>query len=517
MTANPLTGLTLEQVFVGQGFAAVPTSPLQLAIARAAQGRPLEGVIDGEACARHFGVAELAPVLPALVVLIAGVRGGKSWLASCAAIHASLTADLSQLQSHELPRFPIIAPTVDAARATFTILCGILQASPVLCRFIEGEPTSDTAVICRPDGRRVEVVVVAAARGGLSVRNRWLVGFVLEEVAQFGTEGTGAVVNAEDILKAARTRLLPGCQGWLISSPFGPVGLLYELYKKHFGKPGRTLVVHAPTRALNPSFPQSQIDEIAAEDPDTAAREYGAEWVDADSAYLGAALVDPAVRTSPLYRPGRAFAAGMDPATRGNHWTLAVAWSEPLQKSPALDDGEQQRKRVIVGGVWSWAGSKSKPLSPRDTLAEVAATLKPYGVQRIHVDGWSFDAMADHARAVGLSLVEHPAVDRDVPYQRLKALLGNGDLELPPDPVLRNDLLALRQRATSSGVKIHLPHTSNGRHCDFAPSVALAVMHAERISGIDTGRVIHIPGRYSAAGDDIKIKRPDGSTYGSRR
>ncbi len=491
MTANPLQGLTLEQVFAGQGFAGVDASPLQLAICRAAQGRPLDGAIDTDACARHFGVPELAPVLPALVTLICGVRGGKSWLAACAAIHACLTADLSQLQEHELPRFPIIAPTVDAARATFVILCGILQSSAVLCRFIEGEPTSDTVVLCRPDGRRVEVVVVAAARGGLSVRARWLLGYCLEECAQFGSEGTGAVVSAEDLLRAARTRLLPGCTGWIVSSPFGPVGLLHETYKKHFGSPGRTLVIHASTRALNPSFPQSQIDEIRAEDPDTAAREYDAAWTDADSAYLAAVSVDAAIRPEPLYRKGVALSAAMDPATRGNSWTLAVAWSE-LDEKPGKDGGEPEHKyRVIVGGVWSWTGSKSAPLSPRTVLGEIADALRPYGVRSIVVDGWSFDAMQDHAREVGLSLVEHPNVDRDLPYKRLKSLLGNGDLELPPDPVMRADLLAIRSRATSGGSKIHLPHTANARHCDMAPAVALAVMHAERSVGASTCR--HTP------------------------
>lgn len=469
--------ISLEDMLVGKGFADLPASPLQIAIARAAQGRPLAGAIDADACEKHFGVSELQPVVPALVVLVAGVRGGKSFIAACAAITSCLSADLSSLKEHELPRFAIIGPTVDAARAMFVLLLGILQSSDVLSGFIDGEPTADTVVIVRPDGRRVEIVVVAAHRGGLSVRNRWLVGFVLEEVAQFGNESSGSVVNGEEILRAASTRLIAGCQGWLISSPFGPVGLLHEIYKKHFGRPGRTLVVHAPTRALNPSFPQATIDEIAAEDPDTAAREYGAEWVDADSAFLAAALVEPAIRSVPLYRTGRATVAAMDPATRGNAWTLAVAWTEQTRLD-VVGGPPVVRSRVIVGGVWSWTGSKSQPLSPRATLIEIGNALRPYGVSRVYVDGWSFDAMQDHARAAGLTLVEHPASERDEPYKALRTLLGNGDIELPPDPVMRADLLSIRQRATASGIKIHLPKTSNGRHCDFAPSVALASMHA---------------------------------------
>ncbi|MDB4986807.1 MAG: hypothetical protein JWN04_1985, partial [Myxococcaceae bacterium] len=346
------------------------------------------------------------------------------------------------------------------------------QSSPVLRAFLDGEPTADGIMIRRPDGRRVEIVVVAAHRGGLSVRNRWLAGIVLEEVASFAAESTGAVVNAEDILRAAETRLLPGCQAWLISSPFGPTGVLYELYKRHFGRPGSTLVVHAPTRALNPSFPQSRIDEIAREDPDTAAREYDAQWVDADSAYLSATLIDGATREQPLILSGRVGVAAMDPATRGNDWTLAVAW--PVRE---VRDG-QSLTRVVVAGVWRWQGSKKSPLSPRAVLKEASAILRQYCITQAYVDGWSFDALADHAQAEGIMLTQHVG-DRDLPYARLKTLLGNGLVELPPDPMMRHDLLALRQRATSGGLKVHLPRTADGRHCDFAPSVSLAAHYAE--------------------------------------
>ncbi|MDB4987837.1 MAG: hypothetical protein JWN04_3015, partial [Myxococcaceae bacterium] len=465
-----LTSLTLERVLTGAGFADVPASPLQRAICRAASGLPI-GDIDRELVERHFGCADLPTIKPRRVVLIAGIRGGKSLLSCCAAIHACLTADLSSLKPHELPRYAVIAPTVDAARATFVQLTGIVQSSPTLRTFLDGEPTTDTLVIRRPDGRRVEIVVVAALRGGLSVRNRWLVGACLEECASFGSESSGAAVNAEDILAAAETRLLPGCQAWLISSPFGPVGILYELHARHFGRSGgTTLVVHAPTRALNPSFPQSRIDEIRLESPDVAAREYDASWVDADSAFLPAVCIDAAIRESPMVRPGTAFHAAMDPATRGNSWTLAVGWT--VTSSDGLET------RVVIAGCWQWTGSKSAPLSPRATLAEIATVLAPFGAQRIHVDGWSFDSLREHASAVGLTLEQHTG-GADQAYARLRTLLANGLIELPPHPIMRQDLLSIRQRATASGVKIHLPKTADGRHCDFAPSIALASFYAD--------------------------------------
>lgn len=488
--------ITSEAVFTGAGFMDVPASPLQIAILRAASGEAFDDVLDSEACERHFGCQEWRAVRPRRMVLICGVRGGKSTLLVAEAITSSLTADLAALKPHEVPRFAIIGPTVDAAENTFKQLVGYIQGSKVLRTFMDGEATANTVTLRRPDGRRVEIVVVAAHRGGLSVRGRWLTGICLEECASFGSEASGAAVNAEDILSAAETRLLPGCQAWLISSPFGPTGLLFDMYTRHFGRPGSTLVVHAPTRALNPSFPQERIDEIRAENPDNAAREYDATWVDADSAFLAATLVDRAMRKAPMVRPGRAFAAAMDPATRSNGWTLAVGWSDTPPVKPVYFGEEQpepESARVTIAGVWQWRGSKQAPLSPRATLREIAGTLRPFGVQTIYSDGWSLDALQDHARAVGLNLVQHTG-DRDAPYVKLRTLLANELIELPPDLVMRQDLLSIRQRATANGVKIFLPKTSDGRHADYAPAVALAAHYAMPGSQGGFCRYVYIPG-----------------------
>ena len=191
---------TLEDFFAGSGYADVDASPLQLAICRAVEGRPLDGVLDEDTTERHFGVRELPTgLVPTIVTLICGVRGGKSWLAASAAIHAALTVNLDHLKSHEIARFVIVGPTVDAASATFKIVVGQLRDSPINSRFIDGEPTADMVVLRRLDGRRVEICVVAASRGGATVRNRWLIGAIIEEVAQIGQEASGAVVSVEEI------------------------------------------------------------------------------------------------------------------------------------------------------------------------------------------------------------------------------------------------------------------------------------------------------------------------------
>jgi hypothetical protein len=468
--------ITLEKLLTSrQGFD-LDASPLQRALVRAADGRPIGDGLDAEAVERHFGcdAAKLGCVRPTLVEVVAGVRSGKSLISDAAAVHGSLSADLSALKGHEISRFSIVAPTVDNATATFRLLAGSVQASPMLSKLLVGEPTSEALSIRRADGRVVEIMVVAASRGAVTLRSRWSAGFVLDEVALFGAESQGAVINADELLRAGETRLVPGAQGWIVSSPFGPSGLLYELYRAHFGKPGRVLVVHAPTTAMNPAFPIEQIEAIRIRTPDVAAREYDAEWVDTDTAFFDGPLVDAAVRAEPAdLAPVSTmpYVAAWDAATRGNSWTLVIASVESrLNGEPLM--------RIAVARQWT--GSRVAPLAPDVVIAEIGSILSRYGVKRVLCDGWGTDAFRPLARAAGFELAERPLSPEAKfgAFEKVRTRLATDLLELAPHPYLAADLKSVRKRVLSNGVRVDLPKTADGRHADFAPSVALVVEFA---------------------------------------
>jgi len=495
--------LTLERLVTHPRLADLPASPLQRAICRVADGVPVGEALGPIERERHFGTTKLPSDRPQLMTLICGVRGGKSFLAACAAIWTCLTIDMGHMKPYEVAQFLIVGPVRKKALETLILLRGIVESSPVLSRCLAREPTQDTLTLKRPDGRVVDIMAVAAGKSGTSFRGMWLAGFVLEECAQFGSASDGAAVNADDILSAARPRLMRGGIGWLISSPFGPTGLLYDMWREHFGAPSSdVVVVHAPTLALNPSFDQRALEAERQRDPDNARREYDAEWLDAECSFYASAAVDRATRDAPLIRPpvpGTWCAAGMDTATRGNSWTLAVAWAVPTgRRAPDNDDEDEALRgmRVTVGGCWQWTGSKSAPLVPSVVLRQIAAILRPYAVRSIHVDRWSFDAMNDIARSCGLNLIEQPSPAQTEAYGKLSSVLANsiGDepaLELPPGQLepgkpaherssnlVRADLVAVRKRATAGGVRVELPRTTDGRHCDFAPAISTAVAQA---------------------------------------
>lgn len=477
--------LSLEALFTSPAaFKITTATPLQRAICRAAAGEPFDDLLTDAERSRFFGSLLAQHARPALMTLVCGVRSGKSVMAGAAALHGALTADLSKLPKHERARIPIVAPTVSTAALTYRLLVGAVESAPALKALVApksakardvGIGSGDTITIRRADGRLIDIIVTAAHRGAVTMRGSWLCGFILEETSNFGADEHGYRVNAEEILRAAETRLVPGAQGWIISSPMGASGLLHDLWKVHFGSPGRVLVVHAPTLSMNSvSVDAAAVEAVRRRDPDGASREFDAIFTDSDSNLIPAAHIDAALRKGePVLsrQEGHSYAAAIDPAVRGNSWTLCVATRAR----------REDRVKHVVVLARQWQGSKVKPLSPDKVLKEQAELLAGYGVTSAATDQFSADALRDIARRHGLVLYDRAATNADnlEMYESLRVKFADGLIELPDDAVVRSDLLSLRKRVTST-ISIVLPRTPDGRHCDYAPALARVVSMSVR-------------------------------------
>ncbi|MGD0679936.1 MAG: hypothetical protein ABSC94_31520, partial [Polyangiaceae bacterium] len=108
-------------------------------------------------------------VRPLELLILSGVRVGKSLLAAALAVRAALTCDLSALRPGEPVRVSVVSLTTDLARVVFEHVTGTLQSKPALRALMDGEPTADTVNLRHPSGHVVEVKVVAGARAGASL------------------------------------------------------------------------------------------------------------------------------------------------------------------------------------------------------------------------------------------------------------------------------------------------------------------------------------------------------------
>lgn len=468
-----LARMSLEQMLCDPlAFALTTASPLQRAICRIAEGVPLGLLAQDPTVRRALGATVGLSYRPREVAVVAGVRTGKSLLAAAMGVHAALRCDVSALRPGEVPRVAIVSTKLDNADVVYKHLKGHVCASPVLrsCLLSDPETSSSSLLLRHPSGRPIEVCTVAGSKAGSSLVSRWMAAVIFDEYARMTGDSSEGIVNWTDSRRAVMARILPG--GYLahITSPWAPFGPAYTHVQQHWGAPSPELVVlKARADELNPAYwTPERVAAAEASDPDVYRTDVLAEFSSPEEALYSADHIEACTRQRPLERAsqlpdGASYTAAMDPATRGNGWSFVVATREG-------------RKRIVVLAR-EWIGSRACPLSPDAVLSEIAAACRPYGIRDIDTDQWSGDALSDIAGRHGLTLHAWTTPDRlrTERYLAIRTMLAMGEVELPPVAQLRTDLLRLRKRITQSGTSIVLPQTSDGRHCDYAPALMLAL------------------------------------------
>jgi hypothetical protein len=289
--------------------------------------------------------------------------------------------------------------------------------------------------------------------------------FVLcDEVAKWRDSDTGANPAGVVISSVAPTLATqPNAKMILSSSPMGLLDAHADAFA--LGDTAHQMVAHAASWTANPTLTEAG---TRGDEPDEVVwlREYAAiPQAEGETSVLSDALLARVTRaTGDLVADDRhTYVATIDPATRGNAWTLTIG---------CLSDAKV--RRIVL--TREWRGTKAKPLKPGTVFKEIADILVPFRLKHVNSDQWSEDTLRESARSAGLSLVvtSWTAGLKADCYDALKTLAQEGKLDLPSDPSVRTDLLGIRQRLTRNGISYELA-TQGTRHSDFAPCIAMNV------------------------------------------
>jgi hypothetical protein len=246
-----------------------------------------------------------------------------------------------------------------------------------------------------------------------------------------------------------------------ISSPYARRGVLWEAYHQHHGKDGDPVLVwQAPTRAMNPTIPESFIAEESTKDPASAAAEYGALFRTDLEAFLSRDLVESCVV------PGRHHL----PPIPGVHYTAFIDPSGGVGDSMTLGIAHREGERVILDLLHE----RRAPLSPEATVAEFVEIARPYRVHEVIGDRYSEEFVREHFRSRGLAYTVSDR-DRSALYVEMLPLLTSGRAQLLDDARLIAQLVALERRTGGSG-KDAITHPRN-QHDDVANAAAGALVH----------------------------------------
>jgi hypothetical protein len=363
----------------------------------------------------------------------------------------------------ETVRCLVLAVSKEQARLVRNYCLAILESRPAFQRLITA---TDADSISLSTGVTIQVV----SNSYRSIRGPSVALAVFEEVAFWYSENT---TNPDkEVLRAVRPSMLtmPGALLIGISSPYARRGLLWEKYKKHYGRDGKVLVWKADTKTMNPAVDPDIIADAYVDDPIAAAAEYGAEFRSDIESYVTLEVVEALISHGVFERPpigGVRYHAFCDPSGGGNDsMTLAIAH---MHKDLATLDCVREIKPKF---------------SPEIVVAEFAAILKSYRVSKVIGDRYAAEWVVDAFKKHSITYV-HSEKSKSEIYVELLPILNSGKADLLDHKVMLNQLVGLERRVSRGG-RDSIDHPPGG-HDDLANAVAGVITNLRgKIGSYDT-------------------------------
>lgn len=388
--------------------------------------------------------------------LVIGRRGGKSFIVALIAVFLATFRDYTQhLAPGERGTVMVIAADRKQARVIMRYVKGLLEGVPMLRRMIQAQRGEAIEL-----SNRIDIEIHTGSFR--AVRGYTVVAALLDEVAFWRSEESA---NPDrEIVNALRPAMatIPGAMLIGLSSPYARRGVLYEAWAQHYGKESDVLVIQADSRTMNPSLPQSVVDRAYAEDPASAAAEYGAQFRSDVESFLQGEWIDRSIETGVSELPpvqGVDYFAFADPSGgASDSFTLGIAHRE----------GDRRILDVCRG--------RRPPFDPKAVVADYATILKRYGLTRVIGDRYAGEWVPSAFREHGISYDPAELPKSDI-YLNAEPLFAQGAVQLLDQRQLLTELRQLERR-TGSG-KDRIDHPPRG-HDDLANACAGALWLASR-------------------------------------
>jgi hypothetical protein len=382
------------------------------------------------------------------LVAVIGRRGGKS------RAMATLGAYIAGLCKHDLVRGEKglvlqVAPDQRQAAITLDYATAAFEQSPILRQLIYNR-TADTLELT--NGINIEVRSSSFRR----LRGPTYVAVIADEAAFWYSDEFSANVDSE-IVRAVQPGLAT-TDGPLIiaSSPYAKRGVLWETYRRHYGKVGDPLVLVAQgaSRTFNSSLSKRVVDRALERDHAAASAEYLACFREDIAGFVSFEVVQACVgdhfEMAPLN--GKHYSAFVDPSGgSSDSFTLAI--------------GHREEARVAIDAI----REVRPPFSPEAVIDDFATILKSYRITKVIGDHYAGEFPREQFRKRNITYEVSEKAKSDL-YRDLLPLLNSGNIVLPKSERLVGQLTGLERRVSRAG-KDSIDHSPNG-HDDLANSVA---------------------------------------------
>lgn len=406
-----------------------------------------------------------APTEPAKEAwFVCGRRSGKDVKAASIAVYlATFGAEIygyrGRLVRGERGVVQALAVDRDQARVVMGYVKAFLE-QPIFEQMVLKD-TADTIELT--NGLAIEITTNDRRR----VRGRTVVAAVFDEVAFWQAENS---INPDgEVYAAVKPAMvtIPGAMLIGISSPYARRGLLWKKHKAHFGKPGNTLVIQAPTWVMNPTIKRDGefLTEAFAEDPASAAAEFGAEFRTDVEGFVTREAVDAVVS------PGVYERAPLSSVTYHGF----VDPSGGSKDSFTLAIGHMEGRVAILDALRETV----PPFSPEQVVADYAALLKSYRIHKVIGDRYAGEWPREQFQKHNVTYDASAKPKSDL-YRDLLPTINSGEVDLLDVPKIALQLVGLERR-TARGGRDSIDHAPGG-HDDVANAVA-GVLTGLKVTG----------------------------------
>ena len=254
---------------------------------------------------------------------------------------------------------------------------------------------------------------------------------------------------------------------FVASSPYAKRGILWNAFRRYHDELGPILVWKAETRRMNPTVPQSVIDDAYEADTSAAAAEYGAQFRDDLEAYISRELIDSVtlsgVREIPP-QPHIRYVGFVDAAGGsggGDSMTCAIAHFDHKDGCTVLDCVREVKP----------------PFSPESVTEEFCRLFSTYNkVTQAHADKWGSGFVVEAFQRHGVHLV--PAEQtKSTLYVELLPIISSARCRLLDVPRLANQLTSLERRVGRGTGRDSIDHPP-AAHDDLSNAAAGAIVLA---------------------------------------
>ncbi len=365
--------------------------------------------------------------------IICGRRAGKSFILALIAVFLACFHNWKPfLVPGEVGRIVIIAADRKQARTIFGYCLGFLENIPMLSGMIVRQ-TQDTIDLA--NGISIEI----QAASFRTIRGYSLVACLADEAAFWSTDETGANPDTE-IIRSVKPALasIRGSMLLVASSPYAETGTLWNAHRKHHGKDDSSVLVwQAPTRTMNPSIPQSVVDEAMESDPASAMAEYMGRFRGDITNFIPREVVERAVDVGVTTRqpiPGVTYQCFFDSASGVGTDKFAATW------------GHCENGLIIIDHVYQ----RRAPFDFSQVFGELACICRNFRVTEVYSDRYSIGALISECQRNGLT---HKPSDLDKSRLYLHSLpqLTSGRVRLPDVPEIITEFCSLERRTGSEG------------------------------------------------------------------